>query len=79
MKFIIPLGVALSTFGCALGIQFSVTRLCYVAGREGHMIEAFSYIHMRRLTPAPAVVSQVSDIHIHTCTQQPFNIMYVTV
>lgn len=58
MTFIIPLGVALSTFGCALSIQFSVTRLCYVAGREGHMVEAFSYIHMRRLTPAPAVVSQ---------------------
>jgi L-type amino acid transporter 9 len=65
MNFIIPLGVALSTFGCALGIQFSVTRLCYVAGREGHMVEAFSYIHMRRLTPAPAVVSQVSDIYIY--------------
>lgn len=66
MNFIIPLGVALSTFGCALSIQFSVTRLCYVAGREGHMVEAFSYIHMRRLTPAPAVVSQVSDICIST-------------
>ncbi|XP_069700887.1 b(0,+)-type amino acid transporter 1-like [Periplaneta americana] len=58
MNFVIPLGVALSTFGCALSIQFSVTRLCYVAGREGHMVEAFSYIHLRRLTPAPAVASQ---------------------
>ncbi|XP_021922134.1 b(0,+)-type amino acid transporter 1-like isoform X2 [Zootermopsis nevadensis] len=58
MNFIIPLGVALSTFGCALSIQFSVTRLCYVAGREGHMVEVFSYIHMKRLTPAPAVVTQ---------------------
>jgi L-type amino acid transporter 9 len=61
MAFVIPLGVALSTFGCALSIQFSVTRLCYVAAREGHMLEAFSYIHVRRLTPAPAVVMQVSD------------------
>jgi amino acid transporter len=64
MNFIIPLGVALSTFGCALSIQFSVTRLCYVAGREGHMVEVFSYIHMRRLTPAPAVAAQVSNICI---------------
>lgn len=31
--FLIPLGVALSTFGCALSIQFGVTRLCFVAGR----------------------------------------------
>ncbi|KAJ9577752.1 hypothetical protein L9F63_005672, partial [Diploptera punctata] len=58
MSFIMPLGVALSTFGCALSIQFSVTRLCFVAGREGHMMEAFSYIHMRRLTPAPSVILQ---------------------
>jgi L-type amino acid transporter 9 len=63
MSVIIPLGVALSTFGCALSVQFSVTRLCYVAGREGHMVEVFSYIHIRRLTPASAVVSQVSYIH----------------
>lgn len=31
--FLIPLGVAISTFGCALSIQFGVTRLCFVAGR----------------------------------------------
>jgi L-type amino acid transporter 9 len=58
MNFVIPLGVALSAFGSALSIQFGVTRLCYVAGREGHMVEAFSYIHVRRLTPAPAVILQ---------------------
>jgi len=61
MNFVIPLGVALSAFGSALSIQFGVTRLCYVAGREGHMVEAFSYIHVRRLTPAPAVILQVRD------------------
>lgn len=58
MKFIIPLGVAISTFGCALSIQFSVARFCFVAGREGHMIEMFSYVHLLRLTPAPAVAIQ---------------------
>ncbi|CAG2065339.1 unnamed protein product, partial [Timema podura] len=58
MSFVIPLGVALSTFGCALSVQFGVTRLLYVAGREGHMLEMFSFIHMRRLTPAPAVAMQ---------------------
>ncbi|PNF29854.1 b(0,+)-type amino acid transporter 1 [Cryptotermes secundus] len=58
MNFIIPVGVAISTFGCALNNQFATARLCYVAGREGHMVEAFSYIHMRRLTPAPAVLLQ---------------------
>ncbi|XP_066250224.1 b(0,+)-type amino acid transporter 1-like [Euwallacea similis] len=56
--FIIPLGVALSTFGCALSIQFGVTRLCYVAGQDGFMLEAFSYVHYKKLTPSPAVVFQ---------------------
>jgi amino acid transporter len=62
MNFIIPVGVAISTFGCALSGQFATARLCYVAGREGHMVEAFSYIHVRRLTPAPAVLLQVSGM-----------------
>lgn len=59
MAFIIPLAVALSTFGCALSVQFGVTRLCFVAGREGHFLEPMSYIHIRRSTPGPAVALQV--------------------
>uniref|UniRef100_A0A1B6FK86 b(0,+)-type amino acid transporter 1 n=1 Tax=Cuerna arida TaxID=1464854 RepID=A0A1B6FK86_9HEMI len=58
LKFIVPVGVALSTFSCAMGIQFGVSRLCFVAGREGHMLESISYIHVRRYTPAPAVGMQ---------------------
>ncbi|XP_011629860.1 b(0,+)-type amino acid transporter 1-like [Pogonomyrmex barbatus] len=58
MGFAIPLGVALSTFGCALSIQFSVSRLCFVAGREGHVPRVFSYVHIEKMTPAAAVVFQ---------------------
>lgn len=57
-SFVMPLGVALATFGCALSIQFSVTRLCYVAGQDGLMIQSLSYVHSDRLTPSPAVVLQ---------------------
>lgn len=57
-SFLIPLGVALSTFGCALSIQFGVTRLCYVASQEGQMLEPLSYIHVKRSTPVPAVIMQ---------------------
>lgn len=60
--FVIPLGVALATFGCALSIQFSVTRLCFVAGREGHFLAPMSYIHCERMTPGPAVALQVYKI-----------------
>lgn len=58
LGFIIPLGVALSTFGCALSIQFGITRLCYVAGQEGHFLEAMSYVHVKKNTPGPAVALQ---------------------
>lgn len=57
-QFIVPVGVILATFGCSLSVQFGVTRLCYAAGREGHMLQAFSFVHVKRLTPAPAVLFQ---------------------
>ncbi|CAH1982055.1 unnamed protein product [Acanthoscelides obtectus] len=57
-SFLIPLGVALSTFGCALTLQFGVTRLCYVSGQDGFMLESLCYVHYKRLTPAPAVILQ---------------------
>lgn len=58
MGFVIPLGVALSTFGCSLSIQFGVSRLCYVAGSEGHVPRVFSFVHIERMTPAAAVAFQ---------------------
>lgn len=36
-----------------------MTRLCFVAGREGHFLAPMSYIHYSRLTPGPAVALQV--------------------
>ncbi|XP_025418600.1 b(0,+)-type amino acid transporter 1-like isoform X2 [Sipha flava] len=56
---IIPLGVAISTFGCALCLQFQATRICFAASREGQMLEVFSYVSTKKLTLAPAVVLQV--------------------
>lgn len=58
MGFAIPLGVALSTFGCALSLQFGVSRLCFVAGQEGHVPRVFSYVHIEKMTPAAAVALQ---------------------
>lgn len=65
-SLIIPLGVALSTFGCVLSIQFGTTRICSVSGKEGHFLEPMSYLHVRRSTPAPAValIVCISNIHI---------------
>ncbi|CAG4984116.1 unnamed protein product [Colias eurytheme] len=57
-SFLIPLGVAIATFGCAMSVQFGVTRVCYTAARGGHMLEVFSFVNVKRLTPAPAVALQ---------------------
>ncbi|XP_075982897.1 b(0,+)-type amino acid transporter 1-like [Anticarsia gemmatalis] len=57
-SFLIPLGVAIATFGCAMSVQFGVTRVCYTAARGGHMLEVMSYVNVKRMTPAPAVAFQ---------------------
>ena len=36
--WLVPLAVALSTFGSVNGIFFGGSRVCYVAAREGHMV-----------------------------------------
>lgn len=41
-------------------ISFSSHRLAYVSSREGHMVEVLSYISLRRYTPAPALIFNVS-------------------
>lgn len=38
-----------------------LSRLSYVSSREGHMVEILSYISMRRCTPAPALIFNVSS------------------
>lgn len=55
---VIPISVALSAFGCAMCMQFSTTRLCYVAGKEGHFPDVMSHIHKTRMTPVPSVLLQ---------------------
>ncbi|KAI8504398.1 b(0,+)-type amino acid transporter 1 [Branchiostoma belcheri] len=36
--------------------QRASCRLCYVAAREGHMVSILSMVHVRRLTPSPALI-----------------------
>ncbi|XP_004600760.1 B(0,+)-type amino acid transporter 1 [Sorex araneus] len=55
-SWVVPLFVAFSTIGAANGSCFTAGRLVYVAGREGHMLQVLSYISVRRLTPAPAII-----------------------
>lgn len=54
--FVIPLSVALSTFGAANGACFAGGRLVYAAAREGHLPEVLSYIHIKKSTPLPSLL-----------------------
>ncbi|KAM4723002.1 B(0,+)-type amino acid transporter 1 [Rhinophrynus dorsalis] len=54
--WVVPLFVAFSTIGAANGTCFTAGRLVFVAGREGHMLKFLSYISVKRLTPAPAIL-----------------------
>ncbi|XP_049300917.1 b(0,+)-type amino acid transporter 1 isoform X1 [Anopheles funestus] len=56
MAWLMPLSVTISTFGSANGTLFAAGRLCFAASREGHLLDILSYVHVRRLTPAPGLI-----------------------
>jgi len=56
MAFIIPVFVAMSTFGGVNGILLTSSRLFYAGACEGQMPEILSMIQVQKNTPAPAVM-----------------------
>ena len=54
--WIVPLGVACSTFGAANGNAFMSARLSYAAAANGHFPKFLSYLSHSRLTPLMAVI-----------------------
>merc|ERR1719474_1286166 len=56
MAFMIPVFVAMSTFGGVNGILLTSSRLFYAGACEGQMPEILSMIQVQKNTPAPAVL-----------------------
>lgn len=56
MAFIIPVFVAMSTFGGVNGVLLTSSRLFYAGARQGQMPEILSMIQIQKHTPAPAVI-----------------------
>uniref|UniRef100_A0A7N5ZQM7 Cystine/glutamate transporter n=1 Tax=Anabas testudineus TaxID=64144 RepID=A0A7N5ZQM7_ANATE len=55
-SIVVPVFVALSCYGSMNGGQFALSRMFYVASREGQLPEVLSMIHVRRHTPLAAVL-----------------------
>ncbi|XP_058061166.1 Y+L amino acid transporter 2 [Anopheles bellator] len=54
--WLIPIFVALSTFGGVNGILFTSARLFSTGAQEGHLPAWFSLVHVDRQTPIPALI-----------------------
>lgn len=47
-------------------LSFFSHRLAYVSGREGHMVKILSFISLKRYTPSPALIFNVSPAYLRS-------------
>uniref|UniRef100_A0A1W7RB58 Y+L amino acid transporter 2 n=1 Tax=Hadrurus spadix TaxID=141984 RepID=A0A1W7RB58_9SCOR len=66
--WIVPVFVALSTFGGVNGILFTSSRLFYAGAEKGQMPEILAMIQVSHLTPSPAVICMALLSLVYLCS-----------
>ncbi|KAG8183752.1 hypothetical protein JTE90_029333 [Oedothorax gibbosus] len=68
MAWIMPVFVAMSTYGGVNGILFTSSRLFYSGAEHGQMPRILSMIQVKHLTPAPAVIAMALLSILYLCS-----------